>query len=466
MDKKDMFGWLDDDNNHSDDDYSQKNINRQENLDSSKETSYKQGENFFMSDPSPSTESKDNTYKHSRNRYESEYRNKKLLDEDIKTYIDEEVKKKTKKRFGFLKALALVLVGSLLGSMITMNLPDNKTAEETPVKKSESQAVNISTKDEYNVESAVAKKSIPSVVGIQVNVIRAGGFFGDEVIQGQAIGSGVVVSEDGYILTNAHVINDAKEDQEVDILFHNNDTAKAKVLWKDTTLDLAMIKANKSGLTPMQLGDSSKVEVGDKAIAIGNPVGLNLQSTLTSGFISGTNRSIQMAEGVIMDGLFQTDAAINSGNSGGALVDSQGRLIGINTAKVQSTDGIGFAIPVNVTKPIIDSFIKNGTFQSVQLGISGINLDVFKQHYGAQEKIEAEKGVVIAEIPQGGNASRSDLKVQDIIVGINGKPIESMNQLKQHLLTVNTGDTVTFNVYRNNKKIDVKVEFKPNEPNI
>lgn len=444
-----MFGWLDDDHDKDDEHDHMDHDGIRKEADSYNDNRETGEVNFVMTDYKEDTEEK-----------------KKELSDDIKDYIDKEVQKRSKKKFGFLKALALVLVGSVLGAFIAVNIPWAKPKDTQTVSRPQNQTVNISSKEEYNVESAVAKKSIPSIVGIQVNVVRRGGFFGEQQIQGQAIGSGVIVSADGYILTNAHVVNDANPDEGVNILFHNNETAVAKVLWKDTDLDLAIVKADKTGLTPIELGDSSEVQVGDKAIAIGNPVGLNLQSTLTSGYISGANRSIKMENGAIMDGLFQTDAAINSGNSGGALVNKEGKLIGINTAKVQSTDGIGFAIPVNVAKPVVKSFIENGMFESVQLGIRGVNLDIFKQYYQVDEKLDTEKGVVISEIPKGGNASRSDLKVKDIIVGINGESIDSMNQLKQHLLSIEKGEKATLNVIRNGKRIDVEVTFEGRESNI
>lgn len=382
----------------------------------------------------------------------------------LKAYIDDSIKK-TKKKGTFVKGLALVIAGSLIGTMVGMNLP--KKESKQILNQKSTQAINISAAEEYNIESAVAKKATPSVVGIQVNVQkRVAGFWNDQIVQGEAIGSGVIVSKDGYILTNAHVVADANKEDGANVLFSDNSKATAKILYVDKTLDLAVIKVDKKDLTPIEMGDSEDVKVGDKAIAIGNPVGLNLQSTLTSGYISGINRSIQMRDSSVLDGLFQTDAAINSGNSGGALLNKNGELIGINTAKVQSTDGIGFAIPINVAKPIVDSFKKDGSFESVQLGIRGVNLDVYQQYAGDSEIFDGKKGVVIIDVPSTGNAYKSGLKAKDLIISINDKPIESMNKLKQVLLTISKGESADVKVYRNGQEKTIKVQFEGQSANI
>ncbi|NLW52033.1 MAG: trypsin-like serine protease [Tissierellia bacterium] len=392
--------------------------------------------------------------------YENKEREEKQKEQEkLRGIIQEEVRK-SKPKYGFLRALALVLVGSVIGSFIGFGVGKSNDKKQVAISSNNPTSISISANEEVNVENAVAEKSIPSVVGIQVNITRQGGFFGEQILQGEAIGSGVIVSEDGYIITNAHVIADATEDN-INILFHNNDKAQAKLIWKDENIDLAIIKTDSTGLTPMELADSDDVKIGDKAIAIGNPVGLNLQSTLTSGYISGTNRSIQMQNGYVMDGLFQTDASINSGNSGGALVNSKGQLIGINTAKVQSTDGIGFAIPVNVAKSIINSVIDKGSFQSVQLGIQGVNLDIYRQRYELDFKVDSTDGVLVMEVVDGGNASRTDIKPKDVIVSIDGVKIESMNKLKQVLLKYSANDKATIDIIRDGKVKQVELTFYP-----
>lgn len=379
-----------------------------------------------------------------------------------KTYVDDQIRKNKPKQ-SFLKAVALVLVGAIVGAFAgplantqfgNQRTTNNGTQNSNPV--------NILTKKESNVENAVAKKAIPSVVGIRTKVQRESGF-GGTISQGEAIGSGVVVSKDGYILTNAHVVSE--NTSLISVLFSDNSNAEAKVVWRDTTLDLAILKVNKNNLTPIEFGDSDKIQIGDKAIAIGNPVGLNLQSTLTSGYISGLDILITVQGGNIMNGLIQTDASINSGNSGGALLNSEGKLIGINTAKAGNTDGIGFAIPGNVAKRVMESVINKGEFSQVTLGIRGINVLNYKQYF-ANYDIKDDKGIFISEVLRGTAAEKAGLKPNDILVGINGEEVISMNKLKQILLKYKTGDTVKLNVHRDGKNVDLNLTFKQGNPDV
>lgn len=377
---------------------------------------------------------------------------------DLEKLISEEVKKQNKKKP--MRVIALILVGAILGSFLGMGLGYKITRDEiakNPKIIQEGSNISINTTEEMNVENAVAVKATPSVVGIAVDVHGYGGFFGMERVEGQNIGSGIIVSEDGHILTNAHVLSGGDEDG-INVLFHDNNIAQATLLWKDETLDLAIIKVNKKGLQKVEMADSDSVKVGDKAIAIGNPVGLNLQSTLTSGYISGINRSIKLKDGQIMDGLFQTDASINSGNSGGALLNKHGQLIGINTAKIQSTDGIGFAIPANVARNIIDQVVRTGSYSPTYIGIKGINLDIYKQYY-ADEKIDVEDGVLVTEVIKGSTADQANIQAGDIIVGVGDKKVESMNKLKQVLLDYNTGDKSQLTIIRNNNEMKIDVTF-------
>lgn len=379
-----------------------------------------------------------------------------------KRYVDEQIRKNKPKQ-NFLKAVALVLVGAIVGAFAgplanshfgNERISNNASPNAKPL--------NILTKQEQNIENAVAKKAIPSVVGIRTKVQRESGF-GGTISQGEAIGSGVVVSKDGYILTNAHVVSDSAS--LISVLFSDNSNAEAKVVWKDTTLDLAILKVNKNNLTPIEFGDSDKIQIGDKAIAIGNPVGLNLQSTLTSGYISGLDRSITVQGGNIMNGLIQTDASINSGNSGGALLNSEGKLIGINTAKAGNTDGIGFAIPGNIAKRVLDSVINKGEFSQVTLGIRGINVLNYKQYF-ANYDIKDDKGVFISEVLRGTAAEKAGLKSNDILVGIGDEEVTSMNKLKQILLKYKTGDTVKLKVHRDGKNVDLNLTFKQGNPDV
>lgn len=385
-----------------------------------------------------------------------------------KEYVDQQIKK-IKPKHGFLKGLSLIVVGALLATFIgpainnmffDNNLVSQETIEENP---NSNNTLNISLDEETNVENAVAKKAIPSVVGIHTAYVNQNDFFMGRGQQFEGIGSGVIVSEDGYILTNAHVVGE--NPSQLNVLLSDNTTAEATIVYKDETLDLAVIKIEKTGLPAIEFADSDQVQIGDKAIAIGNPLGFNLQSTLTSGYVSGLSRTITMEGGTSMNGLIQTDASINSGNSGGALLNANGQLIGINTAKAGSTDGIGFAIPANTAKNIVDQIIENGTFSPVVLGVRGVELALYRQ-YTMNNQLPVDEGVYISEVVPGSSAADAGVQNGDIITKLNGKQIGSMNELKQELIKYRIGDTGTITVYRQNQEMQLDLLFEGESPNI
>lgn len=374
-------------------------------------------------------------------------------EEDVKRIVNKAIRD-NKPRFRWMKAITLVLVGAVLGSFIGPLITARLPKEVSALTAQPAQTVSIQPTAEANVESAVAQKAAPSVVGVSTSVeLRNAFLYGTQTVQG--IGSGVILTEDGYILTNSHVISDG-EAKDVSILFSDGQEASAELLWNDSTVDLAILKADRTGLTPIEIGTSEGVKVGDKAIAIGNPLGLELQSTLTSGYISGLNRSITFENGNTMDGLLQTDAAINSGNSGGALLNAQGQLIGINTAKNSVAEGIGFAIPIDTAKPVIDSILQTGTFTTPILGFQGYDYATFKR----MNQIESgpDEGAIVMEVVPGTPASK-ELQRYDIITAIDGTPIENMGTLKKVLFSKKAGETVTLTIIRNDVEETVQVEL-------
>lgn len=379
-----------------------------------------------------------------------------------KDYVDQQIKK-NKPKLGFVKSGALVLVGAILGSFMgpyANNLINGDEYQASNL--NTNQAISINATEETNVENAVAKKSIQSVVGIQSTVKGTQNPFfytGDTV----GIGSGVIVSEDGYILTNAHVVQ--QEGSELQVIFADTSTADASLVYYDDSLDLAVIKVDKTGLPAISFADSDEVEIGDKAIAIGNPTGFNLQSTLTSGYVSGLNRTITMSNGLDMTGLIQTDASINSGNSGGALLNKKGDLIGINTAKAGNTDGIGFAIPSNTAKQIVDQIISKGSYTPIVLGIRGTDISIYKQLY-QNPNLGVDEGVVVSNVVKNSSAEKAGIQPNDIIVKIGDKAIGSMNELKQTLINYNIGDETTVTVYRNGQEEILDITLEGEQPNI
>ena len=375
-----------------------------------------------------------------------------LSERKVENMIKKEIAK-NKPKIGWLKALTIfLLIYSLVMSYFVVKNMTGIT--ETINKNGQVESSTISIKNSsVSTENAVAKKSLDSVVGITTVGVQENMFFQGRVVEG--VGSGVVVSKDGYILTNAHVVQDGKAEK-IDVLLTNGKKSSAKLLWYDTTLDLAVIKTDLTGLKPVEMGDSDKVQIGDKAIAIGNPLGLDLQSTLTSGYISGKDRTITLQNGLQMDGLMQTDAAINSGNSGGGLFDQEGKLIGINTAKA-SAEGIGFTIPINVAKSIVDNIITGGSFEGVKLGISGVDVKTFQQATG--QKLSIDKGIYVVEVVKGSSAQKAGVTRGDIITKVNGKQINTMSSLKKVLLEVRPKQKGKITVYRDGSTKDLDIEF-------
>ncbi len=317
------------------------------------------------------------------------------------------------------------------------------------------QQINITPTDDISAVEAVAKKAMSSVVGITTVQVQRGFFWEREV---PGVGSGVIVDPNGYILTNSHVVADG-EARQINVLFENGDTAPGTVLWNDAALDLAVIKVEAKGLPAADLGDSDALEVGELAVAIGNPLGLDFQRTVTSGVISGLDRTIRVSQYNVLEGLIQTDASINRGNSGGPLLNKKGEVIGINTVKIgtQVGEGLGFAIPINVAKPIIEEIIKKGHFKVVYLGIAGTEVERYEREWGVN--LNLDKGIIILEISPNTPADRAGLRPGDIILKIDNQEIENMNQLKKILYKYKKDDKAKLTVFRNGKQIGVDIVF-------
>jgi len=215
--------------------------------------------------------------------------------------------------------------------------------------------------------TSAAGKVIPTVVGILTT----------RVVQGrrtQSIGSGVIVDSTGYILTNNHVAG--KDAEEIIVSLYDGREVDGTVVWTDPVLDLAVVKINADNLPVAVLGDSKNLKVGEQAIAIGNPLGLTFQRTVTAGIISALNRTIEIEEGVFMEDLIQTDASINPGNSGGPLINIRGEVIGINTIKVKTAEAMGFAVPINIVRPVVGRLRIDGKFTTPDMGLQAIDKEL------------------------------------------------------------------------------------------
>ena len=313
----------------------------------------------------------------------------------------------------------------------------------------------------YNVENvenpvvAVAKIAGPSVVGVKVDYYEQG-FFG-ELQENSEEGSGIIYSEDGYIITNYHVIEDAVSSTSAQVtvtLYDESDQQEytAKIIGTDSVTDLALLKIDASGLTPAKFGKSSELEVGELAVAIGNPLGQEFAGSVTVGYISALNRTITT------DGrtykLIQTDAAINPGNSGGALVNAKGEVIGINTVKVTDTtvEGLGFAIPSDDALKIIEELKTTGKIVRPYIGIYGIDMDE-----ATAKRNKLVEGVYVYQVFTGSPAESAGISRGDIIVEFDGQKVTTKQELNDFKNQKSIGDKVTIKIYRNGEYKDVEV---------
>lgn len=306
--------------------------------------------------------------------------------------------------------------------------------------------------------SAIAKKVQPSVVGIKVEY-SVNSFF-NQSSSATASGSGVIISEDGYILTNNHIVNTSSDSSyyevskanSVKVYLYGDSTAyDATIIGTDELTDLAVVKIDKTGLQAAELGNSDSVEVGSFAMAIGNPLGLD--NSVTLGTVSAVNREVTDSDGKKFT-LIQTDAAINSGNSGGALVNSYGQVIGINTLKLSGdgVEGIGFAIPINSTKDVREQLIQYGKVKRPYIGIGGINVDEAKSKY-----YNLPIGVYVQSVEDFSSAQKAGIKVGDVITAIDGTTITTMDELNNIKYSHSIGDTVTLKLIREGKEIEVSL---------
>lgn len=431
-----------------------------------------------------------------------------------------EVNKKEKKRYGkgilVWSIIFSIFFGALtgFGGAYLFNRANNAYNYVHSEAKNDTQKITIDQPTE--IVEAATKKAIPSVVGITTQVISRD-FFGRQAL-GKGTGSGVIVSPDGYIITNAHVVksevqntnegfddfpfgdgfpfgggssgnkqsktSDDEDDDDIDIdeddnkaydysskdkdntkqnkggkisvLLDDGSTHKAKIVWMDEDMDLAIIKINAKNLPVAELGDSDKVQIGQIAIAIGNPLGLDFNRTVTSGVISGKDRTIKVDKQVI-NNLIQTDASINPGNSGGPLLNSKGEVIGINTVKLTNAEGLGFSIPINMIKGVLNSILKTGKAQTAQLGVSIYNAKDYEA--ALRVKLNTNKGVIVLSVANGTAADKAGIMAGDILLKVDDKEVTDVNTLKSIMFGYNIGDEATLKINRNGKEMDVKVKF-------
>ena len=379
---------------------------------------------------------------------------------------------KVKRKFGSLAAAALLVTGMVLGALFISNW-DASVADRdvyrsiTPVVAADQRSLE----DFSETFATIAERVKPSVVLIESKrtVRQAQGrrfwgpfedFFGGRQqpdVQPRpfsGVGSGVIVSEDGYILTNNHVVEDAEK---LTVQLIDEREVEAEIVGLDPRTDLAVIKVDLDELSVLPFGDSDKLRVGEWVMAVGNPLGRN--HTVTAGIVSAKGRNRVLPVDGSYENFIQTDAAINPGNSGGALVDLEGNLMGINTAIATRTggyQGIGFAVPANMARDIMTRLVEDGRISRGYLGVGISDLDdVVAESMG----LDGTDGAVISTITDDGPARDSDLQVEDVIVGVDGVDVENSDDLRKRIASIAPGTEVDLEVIRDGEPVTVAIEL-------
>ena len=368
--------------------------------------------------------------------------------DDNNTYNFQEPPVKVKKKRGFNKTIAAVIVCTLcsgfIGSGVTYlalkdNLKETKTINVNPSK--------FDTKSEALSATEAYNKVAPAAVVVSTKSVTQGYFMQTQEVEG--IGSGFIINEEGYILTNYHVVKGA---QEISVTLSNDVTTTAQIVNYDENQDVAMIKITDESVkipATVELGDSDSLQPGEEVIAIGTPLSTELSSTVTKGIISATSRSVAVESGVTMN-LIQTDAAINAGNSGGPLVNTKGEVVGINSSKIsgEAVEGIGFSIPINDIKDKIESLSK----PILNLGISVRTIDE-----ALSKQLNMEQGLYVVEVTEFSSAEKAGLKAGDIIVKADGNRITTFDEFKEIKNAKEEGDDISLEVVRNGESKTINV---------
>lgn len=420
--------------------------------------------------------------------------------------------KPKKKKRGFLKAVAFILCMAIVGTgsvkgyqyfekhdsklsiMVNDDKKSDKEQSESSDKSDETKAsdesstnsaslkkdsqlpslIDLASRDDAKSVPDIVEEAMPSVVGIastfeyksNSNSAFSWGWGSSSTPESNEIkgtGTGIVMTADGYIITNAHVIYDDSEYQcgkavDVSVVFSDKSELEAKIVGYDTESDIAVLKVDADNLTPATFGNSDELEVGELVIAIGNPLGFDLFGSVTSGIVSALNREISINEKQMK--LIQTDAAINSGNSGGPLLNSCGQVIGINSAKMSSNysssasiEGLGFAIPISEAKNIIDDLISYGYVTGKpQIGISCVDVDeLYSRYYNIPQ------GIWVREVEEGSAAEKAGIKVGDVIIGIEGEAVSSIKEMNEIKNKYKAGDEIALTISRSNEDIEIKL---------
>ena len=375
------------------------------------------------------------------------------------------------------------LLAGATGGLVTMGavkMLDTPQLPQIPETQTYSKQVNYGGAPVPFDFTKAAERAMPSVVHIKATESKESAiqrqrenrysnpfqyFFGDsygfEQQPRSGTGSGVIYTSDGYILTNNHVVEFADE---FEVTLYDNREFRARLVGRDPNTDMAVIKIDANDLPPFELGNSDEVRVGEWALAVGNP--FDLTSTVTAGIISAKGRDIDIIKGgKAIESFIQTDAAVNPGNSGGALVDVNGNLIGINSA-IATPNGVfagySFAIPINLVKRIADDLVKYGEYRRAYLGVNVITMD---SHVAQEFGIPYTKGVLVASLDPEGSASLAGVQENDVVTKANGKNVTTSSELMELIGRSKVGESLTLNVVRGGDSLEIPVRFKARSNN-
>ena len=393
------------------------------------------------------------------------------------SYKGYETNNKSKSETSFLKSVFIPFVSGVVGCAVVVgtcfgvpsiraNILGTNYSENNSATSSEANGYVSQTSLSNYSDTAVyaANKILPSIVGITVeyNVNSLISMFGNrgQSSTATASGSGIIISEDGYILTNNHIVSSSSDSDFYEVssatkvtvkLFNDETEYEAKIIGTDEQTDLAVIKIDKNDLPKAEFADSDNIKVGEFAMAVGNPLGM--QSSITCGVISAVNREITDSDGITYN-LIQTDAAINAGNSGGALVNSEGQVIGVNTLKLQGEgiEGMGFAIPINSTEDVTSQLIEYSKVRRPYIGITGMDLD--------EETAKANDlvvGIYVKAVDDFSAAEKAGIKPGDVIIEADGQKITTMDELNEIKNKHQIGEEMTVKVNRNGQERDLTI---------
>ena len=368
-----------------------------------------------------------------------------------------------------------VIVSVLLSGLAALGIVKANQPEVQPASAQTSYSIDGSayrtvnlSQDNYPDFTYAAESAVDAVVFVKVTVktnqqynidpfFRF--FFGDQIPQEQqGSGSGVIIRQDGYIVTNNHVVQGATK---IEVTLNNNKTYEAKVIGTDPATDVALIKIEADGLPIVPIGDSDKLRLGEWVLAIGSPLGEQLRGTITAGIVSAKGRSMPNTTGEFkIESFIQTDAAVNPGNSGGALVNKAGELVGINTAIVSQTgaySGYSFAVPSNIVKKIVGDLIDFGSVKRAKLGVA---MSPVTQKIADDMKLSSLDGVYINEVSKGGAADKAGVKEGDVLLSIDSTVIKSPSALQEKVNSFHPGDKAVLKIVRDGKVKELPVEFQ------